>query len=366
MKRAWPLAFLLLLLGIFIARLYQPPTPGPAPTSLRLQERVKPNAISPSIPSPLAAPVAQPALPPAPLRDPQPEGDADGWKMHPLMRSLVWLARRQNPDGSWGDSPVTLGGRTIGKTGISSLALLSFLGGGYSHLSNDEYDGTKMGETMKRGIEWLIRDLDPDGKLQSTYDQGFDQALGALALSESYGMTASRRFEAPATQALGALLRLQSPDGSWGSPEATAWAIKALISAELSDLPWDEDARNRALKYATGIPHPANVFSQIMVTKNKAPLEAEAAALADQFPVATSADLAPVYHATYSLFQYEGPDGRLWKRQNESIKDALVPYQQADGSWLGGTNSHVIVRSSLAQLTLQVYYRYANAHSTSR
>ena len=40
------------------------------------------------------------------------------------------------------------------------------------------------------------------------------------------------------------------------------------------------------------------------------------------------------------------------------MKRALLPRQAADGSWPGAGLSDTIVTTSLATLTLQVYYRY--------
>src|SRR5258705_9448210 len=45
------------------------------------------------------------------------------------------------------------------------------------------------------------------------------------------------------------------------------------------------------------------------------------------------------YYAALALFQYDAPNGSAWKRFNESMKKALVPFQAgqkkgcADGSW---------------------------------
>jgi len=48
------------------------------------------------------------------------------------------------------------------------------------------------------------------------------------------------------------------------------------------------------------------------------------------------------------------------------MKNAILPLQGSNGSWQGGTQSHTVVRTSLAGLTLQVYYRYANIVSPAK
>ena len=45
------------------------------------------------------------------------------------------------------------------------------------------------------------------------------------------------------------------------------------------------------------------------------------------------------YYAALALFQYDAPEGSAWKAFNESMKKALVPYQEGEkagcrqGSW---------------------------------
>ena len=45
------------------------------------------------------------------------------------------------------------------------------------------------------------------------------------------------------------------------------------------------------------------------------------------------------YYASLALFQYDGPEGPMWKKWNEPMKNALVPNQKTgedgceNGSW---------------------------------
>jgi hypothetical protein len=355
MKRYWPFAFLIALGFLLFFR--ATPSPG---------EFFVPMTRS-SVPAELPSEVIDPPVPLAPASNPAPKEEAAPEEDKPQTRSavlsaLLWAAQNQNEDGSWGDVPVTIGGRTIGRTGVTALALLSLLGAGYSHLSKDEYDGVCMGSTVKRAVKWMISQQREDGTFLSTHDLEFDQALGALALSEAYGMTASPPLKDPAQNALDALVRLQETNGSWGAPEPTAWAIHAIVSAELSELICPSEVRDLALKYVDSgtAPHPGNLSAKIWLTKKKAPLEAEAAALAAAIPDGGTRDFSDWFHATSGVFQFDGPDGPLWKKFNEPAKEGILPLQGRNGSWQGGTLSHTLVRSSLATLTMEVYYRYVN------
>jgi hypothetical protein len=285
-----------------------------------------------------------------------------------VLTALLWLARNQNADGSWGDVPVTLGGRTIGRTGVTALVLLSMLGAGYSHLSKDEYDGISMGAVVKRAQKWMLSQQREDGTFLPVHDVEFDQALATLSLSEAYGMTASPSLRDPAQSALDALLRLQGTDGSWGAPEPTAWAIHALVSADLSDLVSSSKAHDLALQYVESgnAPHPGNLNAKIWLSRNKAPFEGEAAALAAALPDGGRGDFSDWFHVSGGVFLFDGPDGPLWKKLNEPLKEAILPLQDPNGSWQGGTLSHTLVRSSIATLSMEVYYRYANSFMTAK
>jgi hypothetical protein len=77
------------------------------------------------------------------------------------------------------------------------------------------------------------------------------------------------------------------------------------------------------------------------------------------------------YYAALALFQYDGPDGPLWSKWNEPMKNAIVPHQKgrADGCKVGSWDPEVdrwgfeggrVYAAAINALTLEVYYRYAN------
>jgi hypothetical protein len=75
------------------------------------------------------------------------------------------------------------------------------------------------------------------------------------------------------------------------------------------------------------------------------------------------------YHASLAIFQYDGPDGPMWKKWNESMKNALTPNQKTkkDGCQIGswsvdeerwGCEGGRVYGTAINALTLEVYYRY--------
>src|SRR5260221_4433730 len=212
MKRTWPVAFLVAF--VLILSFHTLPSPNPVP-----HDRVRPQ-VEESAPPEHAESAMLPIAPPsAPSIETKAEEQPKPGTGSAVLAGLVWALQHQNDDGSWGDEPTTLGDRTIGKTGISSLVLLSLLGAGYSHLSRDEYEGIGVGPRVKKALEWLRAQQREDGSFRSGVDEPFDQALGASALSEAYGMTGSLYLKEPAALALDALVRFQGADGSWGGPD---------------------------------------------------------------------------------------------------------------------------------------------------
>ena len=79
-----------------------------------------------------------------------------------LLKALWWLAKVQNPDGSWGSKS---------KPGLTGLALLTFLAHGETHLSKD------FGKTVKSAIQWLVNDKITKGRRHGGYDHAIKLML---------------------------------------------------------------------------------------------------------------------------------------------------------------------------------------------
>ena len=355
MKRFWPFAFLIAFILIVSVHTVPSPTPVHRSSGRPLIEEFAPSEHAESVILPIVAPSA-PSIESQAEEQPKPETRSA------VLAGLLWALQHQNEDGSWGDVPTTLGDRTIGKTGVSSLVLLSLLGAGYSPLSRDEYEGIAVGPRVKKALEWLRSQQREDGSFHSGVDAPFDQALGASALSEAYGMTASQSLKEPAALALDALVRLQGADGSWGGPTPTPWAVQALISGELSELPYPKETRERVLAWLRTQSSAGALEARLLLRDHSDPdaMESMAQSIAGSLPRGGGdPDLETLSHQSLGLFLYDRADGVLWKQWSPEARKVLLPLQNQDGSWTGGTLSHRLVRTSLAECSLQVYYRYA-------
>jgi hypothetical protein len=287
--------------------------------------------------------------------------------IHPA--TLLWLTTHHNDDGSYGKGPMQLEGRTIGKVGLTSLALLPFLGAGFTPLSKDVYvhegGDWHLGKEIRKSFEWLQRNEHDDGTFPSAGD--FDQILAAYALSELYGSTALPDWKPPAQRAVDALLKMQKPDGTWDGEGPTAWAIIALHSARLSDLSVDASAIDRALR-APGYPgHPGEALARVLL---KDDAKAAVFRLIDESRERDASNVSWWYLATISMWAYGGTSGKEWwdytpgpvyEKWAPILREKLLPLLEKDGSVSGTSPDDSILRTSLAQLTLGVYYQYSNA-----
>jgi len=362
----------------------------------------------------------------------RPRGQTRGTE-NAVLAALKWLAHHQGPDGSWG--AVSFNGQCSGPrcggdgdssydTGVTGLSILAFLGAGYSSLSKDEFPDSvdpervlRFGETVKRGLQWLLAHQDPEGCVGERGSKFmYNHAVAALALSEAYGMTASQVLRDPAQKAIDFLIAAQNPGKAWrygvkpgdNDSSVSGWAVMALKSAELSELAFPRSAYEGALTwfgeatsakdgyYRVGynardtgkvyVPghneqwddHPAlsavAVMSRIFIQKSKRePALTAVTLLAGDLPEwkQYKVDFYYWYYASLALFQYDGPEGPLWSKWNEPMKNAIVPHQKgkADGCRAGswdpqddrwGFEGGRVYAAAINALTLEVYYRYAN------
>ncbi len=206
-----------------------------------------------------------------------------------VLEGLRWLARHQNEDGSWSaatlnevcpcDDPAYSPKKAYPRlydTGLTSLALLAFLGAGHSHESKtDLVDPVqakrhRIGTIVKKGLKWLVDRQNEDGSFTPDHAFLYNEALAAMAVSEAYGLSQARFWREPAQKALDFLQRAQRPNpsgqGLWGwryvareeverfhrgagsvdaelqkdlydaDTSVTGWAVMALKSGQLSGL----------------------------------------------------------------------------------------------------------------------------------
>jgi hypothetical protein len=309
--------------------------------------------------------------------------------------------------------------------GVTGLSLLAFLGAGYTHLTHEQYvdpiskQSIRYGEVVKKGVIWLMKNQDAEGCFggRSGSKYMYNHAIAALAMCEAYGLTDASLFKESAQRGIDFLLAAQMPYKAWryvkqapdNDTSVTGWAVMALHAADSAKLRTSragyEGAKSwllevTASEYDGKVGYTGRGTGQVVVKgKNedwddhnaltavgmmcrifidhdpKDPVLKQGAELllADTPKFSGKAiDYYYWYYASLALFQYDGPDGGAWKKWKEPMMQAIVPSQQpkAAGCLFGSWDADVdrwgfeggrVYTTAINVLTLEVFYRYANA-----
>src|SRR5438128_12462988 len=134
-------------------------------------------------------------------------------------RALEWLARKQNPSGSWSTS------RFPQNTAVTAFALLAFMSQG--HLPNQ---GT-YGPEVAKGARFLLAAARPDGYLVGAHGGNmYCHAMATLALAELWGMTRDADLKPTLAKAVELIVQCQNREGGWRyEPQPTGADIPVTI-----------------------------------------------------------------------------------------------------------------------------------------
>jgi hypothetical protein len=324
-----------------------------------------------------------------------------------VENALSWLARHQETDGFW-DADQHGGGlrevRQIDKgrpagggetdTGLTGLAILSFLGAGYTHEEGDYSDN------VSRAIHWLIARQRSDGYLggrATYYDQMYCHGIAAYALAEAYGMQSDPaqfpELRKAVEQAVWYITQTQNDDGGWryrvgasaSDMSMFGWQLMALKSAELAGLDVPADARRGMIQFLrdrsrgdkgglagykdSDQPTPAMtaeaLFCKQMYGLKRTSTSSREAVdyLQGHLPKLSSPDEYYWYYGTLAMFQY---GGEPWQRWNQSLRDTLIRLQRQSGDHAGswdpagpwGSVGGRVYSTTFCVLSLEVYYRF--------
>ncbi|MCA9239785.1 MAG: terpene cyclase/mutase family protein [Planctomycetales bacterium] len=322
-----------------------------------------------------------------------------------IENALRWLVEHQNNDGTWSlahnvgrcngrcpnPSPASPAESLRAGTG---LALLPFLGAGQTHKQG------KYKRTVERGLRALV-DLGKAGELGLDWrDPGgagsYSHGICAIALTEAYGMTGDASLGGAAQAAVEHIAACQGDDGGWryrpkdapGDTSVVGWQIMALKSGHLAGLSippatvagaskfLDAAARSDGAEYVYVPTEDAVSPTRSAIgllcrmylgwKKDNEALRRGAEKLAKQGPSADN--YYHNYYAAQVLFQYTGGRGPVWREWNSKMRDQLIAQQDtqghARGSWyVESPGAHSdrggrLYMTSLATMTLEVYYRY--------
>jgi len=155
--------------------------------------------------------------------------------------ALAWLARHQQADGSWtvpGED-----GRARADAACTGLAVLAFLGAGYTQR------GGKYSDNLKRALAWLAANQDQQGRIGTragAADAG--HPICGLALSEAMNLGSDQALRDGVQKALDFSLRTWAAgDGPAAAPdpEVTGWLAMQVRSGQINGLKADDAALGR-------------------------------------------------------------------------------------------------------------------------
>ncbi|MCH2207382.1 MAG: hypothetical protein MK132_16115 [Lentisphaerales bacterium] len=310
-----------------------------------------------------------------------------------LLKALWWLAKVQNPDGSWGSKS---------KPGLTGLALLTFLAHGETHLSKD------FGKTVKSAIQWLVNDKITKGSSHG----GYDHAIKTYALSEAYAMTGVDAIAPQMNKCIEFLIDAQQEGGSYDyhykkgdsrqDLSLAGWHYQAMKAAygagcEVEALPKAIQKSIACLK-AMGGSSVSFTYESKQNNFESAPRkrqismravgslclqlfgEGNCPEIRDDIKMIATEDIKRLdwknppefslygwYYATQVMFQ---SGGKNWAPWNRKFQPMLTKNQNTEGYWeypdlhagvakhLGGAIGERVYGTTLAALMLTVYYRY--------
>jgi hypothetical protein len=360
-----------------------------------------------------------------PGRSEEPEGSRDA-----VEAALRWLARHQNPDGGWSAERFDArcsGTKCAGSgvrdddTGVTALAILAFLGAGFTQDSREELHDpadrnrvVKAGEVVRSGLKGLLSRQDSEGCVgERGMKYTYSHAIATLALAEAYGMTRADFLKVPAQKATDFLVACQNPGKGWrysskcgdNDTSVTSWAVMALETARLSSLrvpnaafegalAWFDEATEVNGYYQVG--YNARSTGKVYVPGKNEQFEhhvtmSSAAATARLFiqkkPSTLVQGVANVvvadlpqwkdnaidfyywHFGSLHLFQLDGPEGEMWTYWSPALLRAIVPHQKGagDGCQAGSWDPSVdrwgfvggrVYATAINALTLETSRRY--------
>ncbi|MCH2210473.1 MAG: terpene cyclase/mutase family protein [Fuerstiella sp.] len=318
-----------------------------------------------------------------------------------VQRGLSWLVSVQHPRGWWDFTQVGEAGnpgRINNPIGATAYALMPFLAAGQTH-RNGQYR-----KQVKAGLDFLshIGVSAPAGyDLRGVLNKGngdkepneayYVHGAATLVLCEAYGMTAEKRLRRPAQAALDFLVNSQDPrGGGWrylprqpGSTSVTALQVMALMAAKKAKLKVPPKTLDRVMHYLDSVQVDGAGRYGYEVEKKTYKGSLTAMALLCRMYLGWRRDdgdmrdgitlldksgpydnLYTTYFATQVMRNWGGEE---WTRWNARTRDDLIAGQvlegPGEGSWKPRTGMHTryggrLLETSLAILTLEVYYRY--------
>lgn len=270
-----------------------------------------------------------------------------------IERGLAYLARVQQPDGSYGVD------RYGPHVGITSLACLAFMADG-SLPGRGVY-----GDNVKRGLDFVLNHVQETGLIaaQTSHGPMYGHGFAALFLGEIYGMTGDNRVRESLVKATRLIVDNQNREGGWryhpvpydADISVTICQIMALRSARNAGIHVPKETIDLAISYVRQCQNPADGGFRYMLNTGGSLFPRSAAGVASlyyagvyqddalqkglqyllqQRPNATRRSMGHYFYGHYYAVQAMFlAGGTYWKDWYPAIRDELISQQLDEGSW---------------------------------
>ena len=324
-----------------------------------------------------------------------------------VAAALDWLASVQSRDGRWDASRYEAGREIMlegqdrhsaGKTsdsGVTALALLTFLGAGQTH-----QEGAYI-PTVQRGIGYLRLQQNAAGSFAgdaNLYEAMYCHAMAVFAMAECYALTKDPAIRPALEAGVAYSLHAQHPtSGGWryqpwrqmpndlGDTSLLGWHVMSLRAAERSGITVPAAALQRIDKFLDNVSAGKyGAMARYRPDKGVTPAMTAEALLCRTFlgqslqpnaqqeaseyllsnlPGKSEANHYYWYYATLALHQLQGEPWEAWNRE---LQAELLRTQQTRGALRGSWNPDAlwgqyggrVYSTALCAMCLESYYRY--------